>query len=190
MGSADIGACPAFDCCGNLGSCIPDITCLIGAVGNALYGCGGTLPTPTPIPCAVGQCVSTLGYGCTGRACEPEGLSTCEPNEFCDLSGQQCPCVVRPTPTPVLYHGHTCCECADAACVDFAWLEAERACPLGCQTFMDAECDAPCHGGPVGGPAACASLTPCTSDADCDDENGCTIDHCTIDGCTHDCVCR
>jgi hypothetical protein len=94
-----------------------------------------------------------------------------------------------PTPTPALPHGHTCCECGNATCTDFAWVEVERVCPLGCQTFLDAECEAPCHPGPVGGPAVCVPLTPCTTDADCDDGNGCSMDQCTIDGCTHVCVC-
>jgi len=96
-----------------------------------------------------------------------------------------------PTPvvTPVLPHGHTCCECENNACTDFVWVEAERICPSGCQTFADAECEAPCHGGPVGGAAKCVSLTACSTDADCDDGNGCTADRCTIDGCTHACVC-
>jgi len=78
-----------------------------------------------------------------------------------------------------LYHGHTCCACADATCTDFAWVEVEPVCPLGCQTFMDAECEVPCHGGGLSGPAICVSITPCTSDADCDDGNGCTVDRCT-----------
>jgi hypothetical protein len=94
-----------------------------------------------------------------------------------------------PTPTPVLYHGHTCCECEKTACTDFAWVEVEPTCPAGCQTFLDAECEAPCQGGPLSGPAVCVPLTPCTTDADCDDGNGCTVDHCTTNGCSHDCVC-
>ena len=135
LGSADIGMCAAFDCCGPPGSCSPDITCLMRAVGDALYGC----PTPAP--------------------------------------------------TPVLPYGRTCCECSDAACMDFAWVEVEPTCPLGCTTRSGAECEAPCHGGPQGDPAVCVSLTPCTADADCDDGNGCSMDRCTIDGCTHVCVC-
>jgi hypothetical protein len=160
---------------------------LLIAVNNALYGCGVTPPTPapTPIPCAIGQCMSTLGYGCTGRACGP-GRPFCDVNEFCDFSGQQCSCF---PPTPVLPHGHTCCDCGNAACTDFAWVEVEPGCPLGCQTFVDAECEAPCHGGPQSGPATCVSLTPCTSDSECADGNGCTVDQCTIDRCTHVCVC-
>jgi hypothetical protein len=94
-----------------------------------------------------------------------------------------------PNATPVLPHGHTCCECGNAACTDVAWVEVEPVCPLGCQMFMNAECEAPCHPGPQSAPATCAVLTPCTTEADCDDGNGCTIDQCTLDGCTHACVC-
>jgi hypothetical protein len=309
LGSADASACPSFDCCGDLRSCIPDITCIIRAVGYALDGCGGTLPTPTPSDCRSapcgGDCVicppCTSGGICNGAlcqvgvcqadaagtcqcvpvqtptptptptpvspqcssvpcggscticppcspdticplascwlgACQPDDAGVCQcvpvqaptptpqcsgvpcggsctisapctpgPNTVCPdfvvlgecqldpLNGCQCqpaqPVTPTPAPTPVLYHGHTCCACADAACADFAWVEVEPVCPLGCQTFTDAECEAPCHGGPVSGPATCASLTPCTTDADCDDGNGCTADRCTIDGCTHQCVC-
>lgn len=180
----DVLKCPGVDLWCNGGVLGVTIDCIIEAVNNALEGC--PIPTPTPTPCAVGQCLSTLGYGCTGRSCESAGHSTCDPNEFCDLSGQQCPCV---PPTPTLPHGHACCECENAACTDFAWAEVEPTCPLGCQTFMDAECEAPCHGGPLSGPAVCVPLTPCTTDADCDDGNGCTADRCTINGCSHDCVC-
>jgi len=154
------------------------VDCIIAAVGNALDGCGGALP------CAIGQCLSTLGNGCTGHACGSGG--SCGLNELCDLRGRECPCL---RPTPALPHGHTCCECENAVCMDFAWVEVEPACPLGCQTFLDAECEAPCHGGPQGGPAACAPLTPCVSDADCDDGNACTADQCAIDQCTHACLC-
>jgi hypothetical protein len=109
------------------------------------------------------------------------------------LYGCQMP-LPTPTPTPCAPcppHGHTCCECAEqaGACMDFAWVEVEPTCSAGCTTFTDAECEAPCHGGPQSGPATCVSLTPCTTDADCDDGNGCTADQCTIDGCTHACVC-
>jgi hypothetical protein len=92
-------------------------------------------------------------------------------------------------PTPMLPHGHTCCECGNAGCEDFAWVEVEPVCPLGCQIVMDAECEAPCHGGPQSGSATCVPLTPCNADDDCDDGNPCTADRCTINGCTHACVC-
>jgi hypothetical protein len=100
------------------------------------------------------------------------------------------PSAIRtPMPTPILPHGHTCCQCENAACTDFSWVEVEPVCPVGCQTVMDADCEGACHGGPGDTPATCVSLMPCASDADCDDGNTCTVDHCTINGCTHECVC-
>jgi hypothetical protein len=183
LGNVEVSACPSFQCVQDVEGVL--VNCLLLAVNNALSGCASAIPTPTPTPCTIGQCVSP-SYGCTGRACGPHGPS-CLSDEFCDFSGRQCACL---SPTPVLPHGHICCECANAACTDFAWVEVEPTCPLGCQTFRDAQCEAPCHGGPQGGPATCVSLTPCTTDAECDDGNACTVDRCTINGCTHDCVCE
>ena len=193
LGSAAVSACPSLPCENNLGVFV---NCLVIAVNNALFGCSGP-PTPTPAPqCSTVPC----GGSCAISApCTP-GPDTACPNfvvlgvcELNPLNGCQCEPVqlVTPTPgpTPVLYHGHTCCECDNDACSDFAWLEVEHLCPVGCQTFRDAECEAPCHPGPSSGPSTCVLLTPCTSDADCDDGNGCTADHCTMDGCTHASVC-
>ncbi len=193
LGNAPMTACPGDDqwACNEGG--IEVVTCIIEAVNNALYGCG-TERTPTPIPTGTPNCGP-----CTSDADCPS-TTLCNAAEVC-LVSCQCPecavcagfCVpkVTPTPvvTPVLPHGHTCCECGDSACTDFSWVEVGRLCPDGCQTFPDAECEAPCHGGPQSGPAVCVSLTPCNSDADCDDGNGCTADHCTIDGCVHECLC-
>ena len=172
-----------------------DISEIVFAVNNALYGCGAR-PTPTPqcseVPCG-GSCV--ISPPCTpgpDTACPNlVMLGVCELNPF---NGCQCqpaqPVTPTPAPTPVLYYGHTCCECENAGCMDFVWLEVEPACPLGCQTFMGAACDqSNCRGGLRNGSSTCVALTPCTTDADCDDGNGCTIDHCTIEGCTHDCEC-
>jgi|SRR5579862_2419469 len=197
LGNAPLDACPSLDCC-HVFACIPDVTCLIVAVNNALYGCEVTLPTPTPTP----QCsnVPCEGSCVVFPPCTPSPDSSC-PNSvqlgMCalnPLNGCQCepvqPVTPTPTPPPVLYHGHICCECPGAACVNFAWVEVEPMCSAdNCVTFIDAECEAPCHGGPQSSPAVCVSLTPCTTDADCDDGNGCTADNCTIDGCTHQCVC-
>jgi hypothetical protein len=191
----DLLGCPGVDqgCSG------PDgvtVDCITVTVRDALYGCG-IKPTPMPTP----QCRSDpCGGSCIiSPPCTPSSDTAC-PNvvalgvcAFNPVTGCRCEPVGQlsptPKPTPVLEHGRTCCECADAACVDFTWVEVERLCPVGCQTFPDAECEAPCHPGPVGGPAICASLTPCKTDADCDDGNACSIDRCTIDGCTHACVC-
>lgn len=169
------GACTVQCSDGHLqpGVCRPDLGCSCSA------DCGET-PTPTPGPCAGGQCFDTLTQRCTGQPCGP-GLRCALPNQVCDLSGRRCPCE-EPSPPP-LPHGHVCCECKSSgpACFDFAFFEVQPSCPPGCETFVGQACD----------PAsdACAPLTPCSADTDCDDGNGCTIDQCTPDGCTHACVC-
>jgi hypothetical protein len=189
-------------------------------VALALTICGSawattpTIPPPTPTPTStpptppcVGDCNTdgavtidelilgvniTLGITYIG-ACPNLAESLCLGLECFPLmvavnnALHGCP---TPAPTPTLPHGRTCCECADAACRDFTWVEVEPTCPLGCQTFSDAACEeADCHGGPSTGPITCVALTPCTTDAECDDGNGCTADQCTTDGCTHACVC-
>jgi hypothetical protein len=170
------------------------VDCIIRAVDNVLSDCGVRRPTLTPqcsaVPCG-GSC--TISPPCTPRpdaACPDDVmLGTCVLNPF---NGCQCqptqPITPTPLPTPVLYHGHTCCECAAAVCTDFAWVEVEPTCPSGCETFADAECEAPCRGGPQSGPAACVPLTSCVADADCDDGNGDTADRCSAGRCTHQCV--
>lgn len=192
LGSMGWSACPLGDANGD-GQI--DISEVISAVNNALYGClVEPTPTPTPqcnsVPCG-GSCL--IYPPCTPGTVCPQYvlLGACELNPFNGCQCQPAQLVTpTPAPTPVLYHGHICCECEKATCTDVAWVEVEPVCPLGCETFMDAECEAPCHGGPASGPAVCVSLTPCASDADCDDGNGCSMDQCTIDGCTHACVCR
>jgi hypothetical protein len=168
------------------------VDCIIQAVNGALYGCG-IEPTPTPaaqcssVPCG-GDCVicppCAPGQICNGALCT---VGVCAVNPF---NGCQCaPVSASPTPTPALFHGHTCCACENDACTDFAWVEVEPICPPGCETVKEAECAPSCRGGQQSEPASCAPLTPCTSAADCDDGDGCTVDQCTSDGCTHSCVC-
>jgi hypothetical protein len=185
--------CPAGAMCAGLGQCEPS------AAGSCdCIPVSGATPTPTPTAIASECDNAACGGLCAIRFCPP---NTPCPNLLghCELTAAGCDCVPgggNPTPTPTpcaqcLPHGHTCCECPNQAlaCSDFAWIEVERACPVGCQMIMDAECESPCGPGPQGGPTSCVPLTPCTSDQDCDDGNGCTADSCTIDGCTHQCVC-
>jgi hypothetical protein len=139
-------------------------------------------PTPvartTPTPCGVGQCFDTLSFRCTGHTCGPD--SHCPlPNQLCDVSGRFCPC----EPPPPRAHRQVCCQCKEPqpACFDFPSVEVQPICPLGCEVFLGQDCDA--------GSGRCAPLASCSSDKECDDGNGCTLDRCTSDGCTHDCVC-
>lgn len=152
--------------------------------------------TPGPTPTFGGCALSCDSRPCVGHCADGRVAAG-----FCTALtvDQGCACAPdcsKPTPTPTpcvhcLPHGHTCCQCPGQvpACADFSWVEVERACPIGCQMFMDAECEAPCGPGPQGGAATCVSLQSCASDQDCNDGNGCTVDQCTINGCTHQCVC-
>jgi hypothetical protein len=84
---------------------------------------------------------------------------------------------------PPVPHGRLCCECKDRGpgCFELQFGDVQPICPKGCESFFGQECDQRA--------GACGPSTPCATDADCDDTNGCTIDRCTPDGCTHDCVC-
>jgi hypothetical protein len=142
-------------------------------------GCGG--PCVISPPCPFGMvCPNFVQQG----ACQADSSGSCQ----CVPVGPPTP---MPTPSPGFAHGHTCCECPNQgeACVDFAWVKDPRACPFGCVTQINAECESACGPGPQGGSATCVALTPCTTDQDCDDGNPCTVDRCTIDGCTHACLC-
>lgn len=139
--------------------------------------CSASCAAPTP--CTVGQCFDTITLQCTGQSCGP-GLRCSLPNQLCDASGRRCPCGPPPPPLP---HGRVCCQCKapGPACFDFSFAEVQPLCPQGCETFFGQQCDASGSG--------CVAVTPCGSDRDCDDGNGCTVDRCTANGCTHDCVC-
>jgi hypothetical protein len=120
-----------------------------------------------------------MTLSCTGQPCDA-ALHCPLPNQFCDVSGRRCPCQSPPPPLP---HGHICCHCKERvpACFDFSYVEVQPICPPGCDTFLGQECDRTGD--------TCVPLVPCTTDQDCNDGNGCTIDRCTARGCTHDCVC-
>lgn len=114
-----------------------------------------------------------------------------------------------PTPTPTPPPGTCIGDCNGDREVTIDELTLGVNIALGSADFsacLAFDCNADCHPGPI--PATpipsvdvacliravnnalygCPPPT-CTSDADCDDGNGCTLDHCTPNGCTHDCVC-
>jgi len=174
------GTCADQASCG--GACTvvcADGTTVAGTcVGGHDERCACSAACTAPTPCGVGQCFDTITGQCTGRTCG-HGLSCPLANQLCDVSGQRCPC----TPPPPPAHGRICCQCSQpsASCIDFRFVEAQPICPPGCQTLVGQECDA--------ASGECVAPLPCSSDADCNDGNGCTTDRCTPDGCTHDCVC-
>jgi hypothetical protein len=167
------------DCTGSCSiTCADGTTVAGGCVGGGDQACRCDATCRAPTPCGAGQCFDTLTFRCTGQACGP-GLRCPLPNQLCDVGGRFCPCEPAPPPAP----GRICCQCKDpsAACFDFQFVEVQPICPPGCETFVGQECDARTD--------HCVPLTPCVSDTDCDDQNGCTRDRCTADGCVHDCVC-
>ena len=168
----------AATCGGPCAAACPDGTVIAGkCVVDPGDGCTCSASCSAPTPCGAGQCFDTLTGRCTGQACG-RGSDCPLPNQFCDLSGRHCAC--GPPPPP---HGRLCCQCGTggAQCFDMQFAEVQPICPPGCQSFVGQTCD------PNSG--SCGPATPCASDQDCDDGNGCTIDRCTPDGCTHDCVC-
>lgn len=173
---------PCADAANCSGACVftcPDGTTVAGkCLGDSQNVCSCSAECHVPTPCGAGQCFDTLTFHCTGQSCGP-GLHCPLPNQLCDVSGRFCPC--EPPPPPA--HGTICCQCKEpaAACFNLQFADVQPICPRGCETFAGQQCD--------GRTGHCLPLTPCTSDKDCDDQNGCTQDRCTADGCVHDCLC-
>jgi hypothetical protein len=173
------GPCNDATTCGGACStrCADGTTSAGQCVRDRMDHCACSADCGPPAPCGGGQCFDTIAFRCTGQPCS--ATRRCPlPNQFCDLSGSRCSCAAPPP-----QQGRVCCQCKDGprACVDLSFADVQPVCPAGCETFVGHECDA--------GSDRCVPLTPCASDADCDDGNGCTIDHCGAAGCTHDCVC-
>jgi hypothetical protein len=178
--------------------------------------CATVTPTPTPTPtptepCSALACTGTCGYcpPCTPGSICPS--AACEVGH-CEVVSGSCTCVlgiVTPTPTPTRVWS-TCigdCDGSGAVAVNELVLGVNIA--LGSAEFSACpafDCNSDCHPGPIpatpipsvdvaclirGVNNALDGCPPpiCTSDADCDDGNGCSVDQCTIDGCTHQCVC-
>jgi hypothetical protein len=159
------GACKRHDgTCVETGGCFDtiDLTCTDTA-------CSPTKPCPLPSqfctprcsePPPTGTCLSLLNRACTTRSCGAG--ADCLPNEACVPS--------CPPPPPA---GK--CVAADGECTD-------RACGPG-QPCSSANqfCNPACLGSPT--------PSPCASDADCDDGNGCSADHCVNGACEHACIC-
>ena len=178
---------PAPPACADAANCAGacTVTCADGTIvtGQCATGrdqqCGCSAVCREPTPCSVGQCFDTIGFRCTAEPCGPD-LHCPLPNQFCDVSGRHCPCSAPPPPLPA---ARVCCQCKDRvpACFTLSFVEVVPICPPGCETFPEETCD------PQTG--SCVAPTSCATDADCDDGNGCTIDHCIEGACTHDCVC-
>ena len=81
-------------------------------------------------------------------------------DEVCTATGDTCACMPKTPPA---------CGDSSPAC--------NGTCPTGstCQS-------------PTGAPS-CQCVPGCTTDTDCDDGNGCTVDHCVDGTCEHACIC-
>ncbi len=145
---------------------------------------------------ATGGCFDTIQGQCTGVACSP-AVGCPQPNEFCS------PACGAPPPTGTCFDTVTR-KCTREACgPDQACLPNQfcvTTCPPPpppghCFITVDGQCSAePCGPGmPCRNPnefcdPACG--TPgCTTNADCDDGNGCTADRCVNGTCDHACIC-
>jgi hypothetical protein len=117
LGNESASVCPGVDQWYSSGPAGVTINCIIVAVNNALYGCGGRLPTPTPGASDCCQCtVPFLSCGLPvngscGPTCSPVSRTACTSSGTCAMV----------TPTPLRYQGYTCCECENTICADFAY---------------------------------------------------------------------
>ncbi len=121
------------------------------------------------------------------RAAPALPASWCSADQF-DPSTGQCAaggcdnCLPPPTPTPPPI-GRICWQCTEPtpSCLTLSLGDVQPTCPPGCTTFVQQECDPRSD--------TCVPPMPCSTDPDCDDGNGCTVDRCIAGACTHDCVC-
>ena len=154
-------------------------------------------PTPTPppsqcssVPCG-GSCAicppCTPGSICPKAPCR---LGTCE----VDAAASGCACVAgvaTPTPTPT-----PTSQCSTAPCGGGCLIRPPCTPGTLCPNYvLLGECQADAAGAcqcvPAQQPTPTATPTPptCASDADCNDGNGCTVDHCVGGVCEHACIC-
>jgi hypothetical protein len=167
-------------------------------------------PTPTMPPgetgcCQVpGQCFPNV----TRAQCEPFGGEFLPGIAVCDILTRGC-VLITPTPTPTAPPLPCIGDCNSDGSVDVAELITGVNIALGLVPFTACpafDCTSDCHPGPIAitptpqVDVACLIRAvnnaldgcppmPCTSDADCDDGNGCSVDRCTTSGCVHECVC-
>ena len=131
----------------------------------------------TPVrPGTHGACEMVLGYIFDGQQCMLESGCGCKPD--CDFFFESLE------------------EC-EAACNAPIPCHADEECPPGQVCIWSGGCP-PCDCDPAAGDCACPMCVPpehgycgpgpapCTSDADCDDGDKCTVDHCSNGECVHE----
>ena len=143
-----------------------------------------------------GGCVDATGQ-CTGETCSPE-VPCKATNEVCSAN-----CGAPPsagTCFDLMSRSCTGLACgADAACLSnqVCLAVCPPPAPKGkCFVTVDGQCtdqscgpDQPCTQPNTFCSPACLGPGGCSSDADCDDHNGCTADTCVNGACQHACLC-
>jgi hypothetical protein len=141
----------------------------LGELEERLAHCG--CPAPECLPCQEqGLCA---GEAACGRDADKDGIDDCHDRCPCergvaDTAG--CP------PPPDLCH--VCETCELVPCGHDADIDGLDDCQDAC----------PCRPGAIDH-EGCPSGDACTTDTDCDDSNGCSLDACDGGICRHECMC-
>ncbi len=189
------GACAiGFPC--PFGSMCNGSIALIGSCTMTSSGCACVPPaTPTPRPTATPACQSVPCEGACaiGFPC-PLGMICNGPADrvgSCQMTSSGCVCVPPATPTPRATPTPACesapCGGACAICPPCFPGSICPAAPCLIGTCVDSA-NAGCTCVPNLPPSPTPAPT-CATDADCNDDDGCTVDHCVGGSCEHLCIC-
>jgi hypothetical protein len=169
--------------------------------------------TPGDLACAGAECSGTCTVCPPCTPGSPCPLAPCLLGK-CEVVAAGCTCVTStvvsptPTPSPASTPPSTCIgDCNGDGMVTVDELVRGVNIALGglpfnaCSAF---DCSTDCGPGPArptpSVTVAClirgventlkgCPLLPCSTDGDCDDANGCTMDRCVDGSCVHDCLC-
>jgi hypothetical protein len=180
--------CPLGETCPEILSQLGE--CILDAAGSCQCVPITPPPTPTPTPQCVGNpcggsCV--LPFPCKdGFPCPefPGRLGQCQVSAAGSCDCLPVPQTPLPTPTP---------QCAAVPCGGQCVIVPP--CPLGeaCPNFvLQGECRDDASGTCQCMPSSVPTQTPvptCTADADCNDDDACTVDRCVNGMCEHVCIC-
>ena len=190
--------CPAGEVCNGPAVSVVAGQCAMSATGGC--ECVPIVPTPeaTPTPQCTG---ATCGGPCTIAfppfPCPPDKV--CNGPEVPVVAGQcemgatgACACVPIPSPTQPPRPTATP-QCAAVPCGGKCVIVPP--CPPGaaCHNFViEGECGDDASGTCQCLPRSAPTPTPaptCGTDADCNDDDACTVDHCVNGMCEHACIC-
>jgi hypothetical protein len=156
---------------------LPSGTCLDPTTAQCGGSCAPTAPCPQdqlcvpacPLPPPTGKCFSTVARQCTQESCSPRQPCT-QRDEFCTL---QCP----PLPEGQCL-AMTTGQCTTQSCSPTAPCPLEQVCVIQCPSLSSTTTTSTTLPG-----------SPCRTDVDCDDGDGCTHDACLNGTCVHVCLC-